>query len=130
MAREKEKYYPEPRARRKIWQSLNGEWQFKFGDGGAYDLKILVPYAYQSAASGIGDHSRREILWYKRKFELTEEMQKCKTVYLNFLAADYECTVYINGQFALYHEGGYGGFGCDIRPYIKDGKAQEIEIRG
>ena len=129
MAREKEKYYPEPRARRKIWQSLNGEWQFKFGDGGAYDLKILVPYAYQSAASGIGDHSRREILWYKRNFELTEETQKCKTVYLNFLAADYECTVYINGQFALYHEGGYGSFGCDIRPYIKDGKAQEIEIR-
>ena len=109
MESETKKYYPEPRARRKIWQSLNGEWQFKFGDGGAYDLKILVPYAYQTAASGIGDHSCREILWYKRKFELTEEMQKCKTVYLNFLAVDYECTAYINGQFALYHEGGYGG---------------------
>ena len=124
-----EKNYPEPRARRKIWQSLNGEWQFKFGDDGSYNLKIVVPYAYQCEASGIGDPSKHEILWYRRKFELTEDMKRCETVYLNFLAVDYECTVYVNGRFALYHEGGYGGFGADIHKYLINEKEQEIEIR-
>lgn len=124
-----EKNYPEPRARRKIWQSLNGEWQFKFGDDGSYNLKIVVPYAYQCEASGIGDPSKHEILWYRRKFELTEDMKSCETVYLNFLAVDYECTVYVNGRFALYHEGGYGGFGADIHKYLINEKEQEIEIR-
>lgn len=124
-----EKNYPEPRARRKIWQSLNGEWQFKFGDDGSYNLKIVVPYAYQCEASGIGDPLKHEILWYRRKFELTEDMKSCETVYLNFLAVDYECTVYVNGRFALYHEGGYGGFGADIHEYLINEKEQEIEIR-
>ena len=129
MTYQAENNYPEPRARRKIWQSLNGEWQFKFGDDGSYNLKIVVPYAYQCEASGIGDPSKHEILWYRRKFELTEAMKNCETVYLNFLAVDYECTVYVNGRFALYHEGGYGGFGADIHKYLINEKEQEIEIR-
>lgn len=129
MTYQAEKNYPEPRARRKIWQSLNGEWQFKFGDDGSYNLKIVVPYAYQCEASGIGDPLKHEILWYRRKFELTEDMKSCETVYLNFLAVDYECMVYVNGRFALYHEGGYGGFGADIHEYLKNEKEQEIEIR-
>lgn len=129
MTYQAEKNYPEPRARRKIWQSLNGEWQFKFGDDGSYNLKIVVPYAYQCEASGIGDPSKHEILWYRRKFELTKDMKSCETVYLNFLAVDYECTVYVNGRFALYHEGGYGGFGADIHKYLINEKEQEIEIR-
>ena len=129
MKYEEENCYPEPRLRRKIWQSLNGEWQFKFGDDGDYDRKIRVPYAYQCAASGIGDPGRYEILWYKRKFTLSQELRACKTTYLNFLAVDYECTVYVNGRFVLHHEGGYGSFGKDIRPYVNDGEEQEIEIR-
>lgn len=129
MTYQAEKNYPEPRARRKIWQSLNGEWQFKFGDDGSYNLKIVVPYAYQCEASGIGDPLKHEILWYRRKFELTEDMKSCETVYLNFLAVDYECTVYVNGRFALYHEGGYGGFGADIHEYLINEKEQKIEIR-
>lgn len=129
MTYQAENNYPEPRARRKIWQSLNGEWQFKFGDDGSYNLKIVVPYAYQCEASGIGDPLKHEILWYRRKFELTEAMKSCETVYLNFLAVDYECTVYVNGRFALYHEGGYGGFGADIHKYLINEKEQEIEIR-
>ncbi len=123
--------YPEPRVRRKVWQSLDGEWQFRFGDDekGGYPLKIRVPYAYQCKASGIGDVKQHDVLWYKRKFVLTEEMQKCKTVYLNFLAVDYECKVFVNGSFVVSHEGGYDRFGADIKPYLKDGGEQTIEIR-
>ena len=129
MKYEGENSYPEPGLRRKIWQSLNGEWQFKFGDDGNYDRIIRVPYAYQSEASGIGDPSRYEILWYKRKFTLSQELRACKTTYLNFLAVDYECWVFVNGKFVTAHEGGYGSFGVDIKPYLTDEKEQKIEVR-
>lgn len=129
MKYEGENSYPEPGLRRKIWQSLNGEWQFKFGDDGNYDRIIRVPYAYQSEASGIGDVTQHDIFWYRRKFLPTEEIRRCKTVYLNFLAVDYECRVYVNGKFVTAHEGGYGSFGVDIKPYLTDEKEQKIEVR-
>ena len=66
--------YPNPQFRRNIWQSLNGEWDFHFDDNCEYNLKIQVPFAYQSAASGIGDVKKHEVLWYKRKFILSEEL--------------------------------------------------------
>ena len=55
--------YPNPQRKRSVWQSLNGEWQFCFGDEKAYDLKIQVPFAYQCKASGIGDVTQHDVLW-------------------------------------------------------------------
>ena len=43
----KRKEYPRPQFRRDIWQSLNGEWEFGFGDKQNYDRKINVPFSYQ-----------------------------------------------------------------------------------
>ena len=120
--------YPEPRKRRKIWQSLDGEWEFAFGDGTDYPMKIRVPYAYQCEASGIGNPEQHDVIRYKRTFRLSDELKNCKTVFLNFLAVDYECTVYVNGRFAIFHEGGYGDFGADITPYLTGGE-QTIELR-
>lgn len=112
MKYEGENGYPEPGLRRKIWQSLNDEWQFKFGDDGNYDRKIRVPYAYQSEASGIGDVTQHDILWYRRKFLPTEEIRRCKTVYLNFLAVDYECRVFvIQGRNRKSCPGGQKNYG-------------------
>ena len=80
--------YPNPQRVRSVWQNLNGEWDFKFGDEGDFNRKINVPFAYQTKASGIGDTTDYDVLWYKRKFTLTEEMMKSKCVTLNFLAVD------------------------------------------
>ena len=63
----KRKEYPRPQFRRDIWQSLNGEWEFGFGDKQNYDRKINVPFSYQWQASGIGDISVHDTVWYKRK---------------------------------------------------------------
>lgn len=122
------KEYPYPQRVRKKWQTLNGEWEFRFGDEGAFDLKIQVPYAYQSKESGIGDPTQHDVLWYRRKFELSKELRESETVRLNFLAVDYACTVYVNGKFVTTHEGGYTEFGADIKPYLTDGE-QEICVR-
>lgn len=119
--------YPYPQRERKVWQPLNGEWEFGFCEENGLPLKINVPFAYQSALSGIGDAGAHERVKYAKTFTLTEEMRECETVRLNFLAVDYACTVYVNGKFALCHEGGYGEFGADIKPLL-NGKSERIEV--
>ncbi len=123
--------YPVPNEQRKVWQSLDGEWEFAFDKrpDASYPLKIQVPYAYQTKASGIECVDQHDILWYRKSFTLTPEMQSSKRVWLNFLAVDFECRVWVNGQFAFSHEGGYGKFGGDIKPYLLENGEQILEIR-
>lgn len=123
--------YPNPSRKRAVWQSLNGEWGFRFGDSETegFPLTIQVPFAYQCKASGIGDTTQHDVIRYKRNFVLSKEMRGCKTIYLNFLAVDYECRVWVNGNFVLSHEGGYGAFGADITEFLHKEGEQTIEVR-
>ena len=36
--------FPNPREQRGTWQTLNGYWDFRFGEEDAYTRKINVPY--------------------------------------------------------------------------------------
>ena len=55
--------YPRPQMTRARWQSLNGTWDYALTDNAAtaaptaYDGKILVPYPYEAALSGVGKPS-------------------------------------------------------------------------
>jgi len=119
------KEYPRPQFRRDIWQSLNGEWEFGFGDKQNYDRKINVPFSYQWQASGIDDVSVYDTIWYKRKFTVSE---KNKRALLCFTASDYETDVWINGNHVIKHRGGFTPFSADITEHIKDGET-EITVR-
>jgi hypothetical protein len=79
--------YPRLAFQRKQWLNLNGEWYFEFDDYNIgesekwylrekFSQKIIVPFCYQSKASGIGSQEMHEYLWYKREFELGENF-KC-----------------------------------------------------
>src|SRR5437763_172623 len=57
--------YPRPLLARREWKSLNGIWQFAFDDAGqgrtagwssgkSFPDRILVPFTFESALSGIG----------------------------------------------------------------------------
>jgi len=63
--------YPRPDFERKEWQSMNGQWLFSF-DNPTYDKTITVPFCFQSKASGIGDTSRHDVVWYKRSILVDE----------------------------------------------------------
>ena len=119
------KEYPRPQFRRDSWQSLNGEWEFCFGDKQNYDRKINVPFSYQWQASGIGDVSVHDIVWYRRKFTVSE---KNKRALLCFNASDYETDVWINGNHVIKHIGGFTPFSADITEYLKEGE-YEIVVR-
>ena len=125
------KEYPRPQWRREDWQGLNGEWEFCFddekrGEAKGYptgnvplDRKINVPFAYQSAASGIGDKETHETVWYRRTFGIKDSE---KNVLLCFNGADYRTSVWVNGALVVTHTGGYTPFQSDITRYLKKGE--------
>ena len=127
--------YPRPQMKRNSWQNLNGLWQYAITAKtqndlpSSFDGQILVPFAVESALSGVGETvGKDQVLWYKNTIELTKSIAKDK-VLLHFGAVDWQCDVYVNGAKAGSHEGGFDPFYFDITDHLKKGKKQEIAIR-
>ena len=119
------KEYPRPQFRRDSWQSLNGEWEFDFGEKQSFDKKIDVPFSYQWEASGINDKAVYNVVLYRRKFKI-EKQNKGKRALLCFNAADYETDVWVNDNHVITHTGGFTPFNADITDYLKDGENQIV----
>ena len=117
--------YPRPQFRRESWQSLNGEWEFGFGEKQSFDRKINVPFSYQWEASGINDKAVYNVVLYRRKFKI-EKQNKGKRALLCFNAADYETDVWVNDNHVITHTGGFTPFNADITDYLKDGENQIV----
>ena len=124
--------YPRPQMVRKDWQSLNGLWESALTDTDAappssYDGRILVPYPYESALSGVGKPSiPGNRLWYRRTFAVPGSWNG-QRVLLNFGAVNYDSAVYVNGKKVGEHRGGYDGFSFDVTEQLKLG-ANEIVV--
>lgn len=58
--------------------------------------------------------------WYRKKFTLPAPPEG-RRLRLDFEAAFQHCEVFVNGQKAGGHEGGYTGFSADLTPYLKAG---------
>ena len=132
--------HPRPDFQRKSWMNLNGEWDFAFDDRDeglagkwyrpdhALNRKILVPFAYQTRMSGIGPTDEiHPVVWYRRSFEVPEEMRG-RRILLHFGAVDFLADVYVNGEKAGSHRGGYTPFTFDITRFLRDGE-NEIRLR-
>jgi beta-galactosidase/beta-glucuronidase len=81
-----------------------------------FDRKILVPFCYQSQASGIGLDEVYETVWYRRRVKVPAGW-KGRTL-LKFGAVDYRADVWVGGQHVAFHEGGYTPFEVDITPHL------------
>ena len=130
--------YPRPEFQRAEWLNLNGLWDFaldlsdsgeerNFPQGAGFDRKILVPFAPESPFSGLGFQDFMTAVWYKKSLSLPESW-KGRRVLLNFEAADYHTTVWINGKKVGEHAGGYTPFTFDITDYC-DQKENLLVIR-
>jgi beta-galactosidase/beta-glucuronidase len=130
--------YPRPLLRRKSWYSLNGWWDFVIDPQSRHrissevawtDEKILVPFAPESAKSGIGRTDFFDSCWYRHEFA-SPSLADGEVLILHFGAVDYEATVWINGAYAGHHVGGYTPFKIDITPFIlPDQEMQSIVVR-
>jgi len=125
--------YPRPQLTRKNWQNLNGLWDYAIKPKGearteTYQGKILVPFAIESALSGVAKTVGKDsILWYHTNFSLSSNM-KGKKILLHFGAVDWQTEVFINGTSIGSHKGGYDPFSFDITDYLKKG-SQQIAVK-
>ncbi|MCL6524938.1 MAG: beta-galactosidase [Thermoflavifilum sp.] len=117
--------YPRPQMVRTYWMNLNGLWDYAVTDAvqdqmpAHWDGQILVPFAIESALSGVAKNVRADqLLWYARKFVIPQSWRG-KHVLLHFDAVDWQAKVYLNGHLLGMHQGGYDAFSFDITPYLK-----------
>lgn len=129
--------YPRPHMERQGWINLNGLWDYSIqplnnslGNDFTTEGKILVPFAVESALSGVGRTVGKDsILWYKRSFSISNKDLKNKKLLLHFGAVDWRADVYINGEHVGKHEGGYDPFYFDITNAIKKSGNQTIVVK-
>jgi beta-galactosidase/beta-glucuronidase len=127
--------YPRPQLRRENWQPLSGLWDFAFDDDAAvrdpdaveWQHRIRVPYAPETAASGIGRTDFFQAVWYRRTFDAPARRPGDRVV-LHFGAVDYEATVWVNGRGAGTHCGGYTPFSMDITRLLRADGPQTVTV--
>ena len=130
--------HPRPDFERPDWLNLNGQWDFAldslnvgldqawfFGET-AFPEKITVPFSWAAPLSGIGRddiHSG----WYKRTLDVPPEWDG-RLTYLVIGASDCVTTVWVNGEEAGVHEGGYTPFEFDITGYLRTGEENKLVV--
>ena len=111
--------YPRPIMERGEWKNLNGLWNYAVIERGkaipaAFDGEILVPFAIESALSGVGKRidDTKELV-YQRTFDVPAAW-KGKKVLLHFGAVDWKADVWVNDVKVGSHTGGFAPFSFDI----------------
>ena len=134
--------------------SLNGTWHYivDIQEEGYYDYRMkpmrngffinakpqrpedLIEYDFDKAETMQipGDWNTQDqrlffyegTVWLKRSFEFHPEAGRRTLLY--FGAVNYDAHVYVNGQKAGHHQGGFTPFNYDVTDLLKDGENQVI----
>ena len=134
--------------------SLNGTWNYivDVQEEGYYDYRMtpmrngffinakprhpedLIEYDFDKAETMQipGDWNTQDqrlffyegTVWLKRSFEFHPEAGRRTLLY--FGAVNYDTHVYVNGQKAGHHQGGFTPFNYDVTDFLKDGENQVI----
>ena len=126
--------YPRPALARDAWSNLNGLWKYQISSQSnaappdAWAGDILVPFAIESALSGVKKRiTPDDALWYRRSFD-APAIRDDQRILLNFEAVDYQSTVWVNDTKVGSHTGGNLPFSFDITAALKRG-ANTLTVR-
>lgn len=125
--------YPRPQLVRGAWATLNGLWDYALrskvdAQPSTWDGKILVPFAIESALSGVGTPlTTQGQLWYRRSFDMPTAWRGQRLL-LHFGAVDYVAHVFVNGEEVGDHQGGYDAFSFDVTERLRATKTQEVVV--
>ncbi len=127
------KDYPRPQFVRDNWENLNGGWDFRFDDGNVgerekwyegfeKEYEIRVPFTYETKLSGIKEEGRHDHIWYGRKIQVDGDRLEKEKLVIHFEGSDFATTLWVNGQMAGSHRGGYARFSFDITSLVHNGE--------
>lgn len=130
------KDYPRPSLVRKSFELLNGVWDFRFDTlnqgildkwymGFTKEHDILVPFSYNSIASGINLEERKDVVWYQKKFTRNSTMNHI----LHIEGSDDYTMIYVNGVFIGENKGAYHRISFDITHALKDENLIVIRVQ-
>lgn len=112
---------------------LDGRWEFQIDPAGSLapdrltpDRQITVPGCPQAEFPDLLQYAG--VMWYRRAVEVPADWAGARAR-LHFGAVDYACAVWVNGQPAGEHEGGYLPFSLAVGPHLRPGAANEITVR-
>jgi hypothetical protein len=123
--------YPRPQFVRERWMNLNGLWDYAItpktaGQPAKFDGQILVPFAVESALSGVGRScTPDDRIWYKRSVRIPDAW-KDHRVLLHFGGVDFECVLWVNGGIVGTHVGGSDSFTFDVSDFLKTGENELV----
>jgi beta-galactosidase/beta-glucuronidase len=131
-----ERGYPRPQLVREDWTSLNGRWDFALDREGlwrlpeevVWDGEILVPFAPETAASGVEAQGYFLACWYGRDLE-TPVLAAGERLVVHFGAVDYAATVWLDGTTVAQHEGGHTPFSADVTSLVRAGARHRLVVR-
>ena len=125
--------HPNPGFFRKNYLILNGEWDFDFDFGNSGEekklykndcklsKKIIVPFCPESELSGINYKDFMAAVWYKKTVNITKEQLNIGKAFIVFGAVDFHARIFVNGEFAGEHFGGYTSFRIDATKFLVEG---------
>ena len=120
--------------------SLNTGWKFlKQGYPGAQAMglddsgwsDVTVPHTWNGMDSQRGGPYYRGPAWYRRELTLPADAtaDSRKRFYLYFEAVAMEAQVFVNGELAITHAGGFSAFCCDATDLLHRSGKNVIAVR-
>lgn len=129
--------HPRPQFHRPAWMNLNGTWQFEIDRGdtgrerGLLEREltdtITVPFAPESAASGVGEQDFLEAVWYRRTLTVPAAWEGLRPI-LHLGAVDHDATVWVNGMEVARHRGGFTPIRADLSAVPGVGPGAEVTV--